>query len=114
MEKFTMTKLVNKCPHNIDIVDEDGTLIITLEPKGTPARVSQSEIVLDVSGFPCKVTKQVFGQVEGLPEPAPGVAFVVSRLVAAACPERTDLVIPGPLVRDESGNPVGCRGLSVL
>ena len=112
--EFTTVKLVNKCPHLITIVDDEANPIVALEPKGTPARVSQTEVVLEVSGFPCKVTKQVFGQVEDLPEPAPGVAFVVSRLVAAACPERKDLVIPGPLVRDESGNPVGCRGLSIL
>ena len=114
MEKFTMTKLVNKCPHNIDIVDENGTLIITLEPKGNPARVSQTEEVVAMPGVPCRVTRQTFGKVEGLPDAAPGVCFVVSRLVAAACPERKDLLIPGPLVRDDAGNPIGCRGLSVL
>ena len=107
-------KLVNKCPHVITIVDDEANPIVALEPNGTPARVSQTEVVLEVSGFPCKVTKQVFGQVENLPEPAPGVAFVVSRLVAAACPGRDDLVIPGPLVRDDAGNPIGCRGLSIL
>lgn len=34
--------------------------------------------------------------------------------VAPEVPERTDLVIPGPMVRDENGRVIGCDGLSIL
>ena len=108
------TKLINLCPHTIDILNEAGMPALTVTPSGTVARVSQREEVVDFPDMPCRVTRQVFGEVVDLPESQPGVCFIVSRLVAAACPERKDLVIPGPLVRDESGNPIGCRGLSVL
>ena len=109
-----MTTLVNLCPHTIDILNETGLPALTVAPSGTVARVSQREEAVDFPDLPCRVTRQVFGEVVDLPESRPGVCFIVSRLVAAACPERKDLVIPGPLVRDESGNPVGCRGLSII
>ena len=108
------TKLINLCPHTIDILDEAGFTALTVAPSGTVARVSQREEAVDFPGMPCRVTRQVFGEVVDLPESQPGVVFIVSRLVAAACPNRKDLFIPGPLVRDESGNPVGCYGLSTL
>ena len=34
--------------------------------------------------------------------------------IVAAVPERVDLLIPGPLVRGDNGQPIGCNGLSVL
>ena len=110
------TKLINLCPHTIDVLDECGFPALTVAPSGTVARVSQREEVVDFPDLdlPCRVTRQVFGEVVDLPEATQGVCFIVSRLVAAACPERKDLFIPGPLVRDESGNPVGCHGLSTL
>ena len=108
------TKLINLCPHTIDVLDETGLPALTVAPSGTIARVSQREEVVDFPDMPCRVTRHVFGEVVDLPPVTPGVAFIVSRLVAAACPNRKDLLIPGPLVRDESGNPVGCRGLSIL
>ena len=108
------TKLINLCPHTIDVLDETGLPVLTVAPSGTVTRVSQQEEMVDVPDMPCRVTRQVFGEVVDLPPVTPGVAFIVSRLVAAACPDRKDLFIPGPLVRDESGNPIGCCGLSTL
>ena len=108
------TKLINLCPHAINILDDAGKPVLTVQPSGELARVSQTEEVVAIPDLPCVVTRQTFGTVTGLPDATPGVFLIVSRLVAAACPERTDLVIPGPLVRDADGNPVGCRGLSVL
>ena len=35
-------------------------------------------------------------------------------LVASACPDRSDLLVPGPLVRDSEGKVIGCRGLSII
>jgi hypothetical protein len=38
--------------------------------------------------------RPVFGQVEGLPEPAEDTVFIVSGMVAAACRGRDDVVCP--------------------
>lgn len=106
------TKIINCTPHRIDIAREDGS-ILSIEPSGIVPRCSQSEKkLLSLNGI--AITKQTFGEVVNLPEEKPGVFMVVSRMVAAAVKGRKDLLVPGPLVRDENGQPCGCRGLSVV
>lgn len=105
--------LVNLCPHKVDILREDGS-VLTIAPSGIVPRCSQTEVqVTSVNGI--AVTRQTYGEVYDLPAPKEGTVYIVSRMVAAAVPDRYDLMIPGPVFRDpETGNPTGCRGLSVL
>ena len=42
-----------------------------------------------------------------------GVILIVSTLVKNASPDRKDLVSPGELIRNEAGQPVGCKGFCV-
>lgn len=110
-----MTTLVNLTPHCINVVSEDGSRLYDVPVSGTVARCSQSEthlFDLQVAGISIPVTGQSFGEVVDLPAPQPETFYIVSRLVAAACPDRNDLLVPGPLVRNDEGQPVGCRGLS--
>lgn len=105
-------KIVNCTPHEINVVKEDGT-ILTIEASGIVPRCTQTEAhVASINGI--AVTKQVFGEVINLPEAQPETFLVVSRLVASAAKDRTDLLVPGPMVRGEDGRPCGCRGLSVI
>lgn len=93
-----------------------------LEPAEVPARCAQvSERLPRVvhpngapAGVEIPVTRQTFGPVEGLPEPTPGIAYVVSRIVAEACGQRDDIYFPGPAIRDAEGRVIGCDGLSRL
>lgn len=106
--------LVNLTPHVLNVQLSEGATDISewlkLEPSGQVARVaSESKQVGTVSGVSIYETK--FGEVEGLPEPKEGVYFVVSRLVLQAS-GRKDLLSPGELVRNEAGQPIGCKGLS--
>lgn len=48
-----------------------------------------------------------YTNVTGLPEPEPGVIYVVSHLTVAACPDRDDLAFPAGLRRDDEGTIVG-------
>lgn len=108
-----MMTLVNLTPHTINIVLGNGTFDVPAS--GTVARCSQSETVLGtvvVDGIEIPITGQSFGEVVDLPAPKDGVFYIVSRLVASACPSRSDLLIPGPMVRDDDGKVIGCRGLS--
>lgn len=105
-------KIVNCTPHEINVVKEDGT-ILTIEASGIVPRCTQSEATI-ASFDGIAITKQVFGEVINLPEAQPGVFLVVSRLVASAAKDRTDLLVPGPMIRGEDGRPCGCRGLSVI
>ena len=51
-------------------------------------------------------------EIAGLPEPKKDTYYIVSQMLAQACPERKDLIFPGTLVRDESGDVVGCIDFS--
>ena len=105
-------ELVNCTPHEVNVIREDGT-VLSIKASGIIPRCSQTESkVASVNGI--AITRQTFGKVVNLPEEKPGVYLIVSRMVAAATEGRKDLLVPGPLVRDENGQPCGCRGLSVV
>ena len=53
------------------------------------------------------------GQVIGLPEKQNGVFIIVSRIICAACPDRSDLVIVDQTVRNDKGQIVGCKSFSI-
>jgi hypothetical protein len=104
---------VNLTPHTITVLDADGTAVRVLDADGTVARVaSATAVTAVVDGV--EIFETSFGEVVGLPAPAPGVFWVVSGKVAEhpAVRGRADVVSPGALVRGADGQPVGCRGLS--
>lgn len=108
-----MTKFINLTPHTINILNGHDQEIMVIPASGTISRCSQREEILsEIDGI--SITRQVFGEVQDVPEPREGTIFIVSRMVASALPDRRDLMIPGPLVRDDQGQPRGCRGLSVV
>lgn len=108
-------KIVNLTPHDINVVDDDGNNIISFPSQGT-VRLSSDIVsggsVKDVSGVNIPLTKTSFGNPQGLPD-KDGRLFIVSSLVAQACPNRDDLLIVNDTVRDDSGKIIGCRSFSV-
>lgn len=104
--------LVNMTPHNLDIIQVDGNTL-TVAPSGIVPRCSSREEIDGTIGDLIQITRQTLGEVEGLPDPVPGAFYIVSRLVASAA-NRPDLLVPGPLVRDDQGRVIGCKGLSRL
>ena len=78
--------VINLCPHTIRL--NDGT---EYPPSGVVARVSAEYKVLNTNPTCYEV---VYGEVTGLPAPQDGVDYIVSGMVAAACPERYDLLVP--------------------
>lgn len=100
-------RFLNLTPHAVVVVNGP-----TLPPSGQVARCSSASVPAgEHGGVP--LSRVSFGAVEGLPDPEPGVIFVVSGLVRAAVPGRSDVASPGDLVRDEKGAVVGCKGLVV-
>lgn len=51
-------------------------------------------------------------EVVNLPNPKPGTYYIVPKILAQICPERKDLIFPGTLVRNKSGDVVGCIDFS--
>lgn len=107
-----MTQLINLTPHTLNIINSSGD-VVDISTSGIIARCSQENVDVDITNG-IKITKQVFGEIVDLPAEKENTSYIVSRLVASACPERKDLLIPGPLVRDEDGKVIGCNGLSIL
>lgn len=100
---------INLTPHPINIHNADGDLVTTVAPSGTVARVSQSDTVVDtVDGV--DILAVTYGDLDGLPDPVDGTMYIVSGMVRAAT-DRADVLSPGPLIRNDAGQPIGCRGL---
>lgn len=100
--------IVNCTPHSINIHFEDGD-VLSIEPSGIVPRCSvKSEMSGSINGIP--VFSEVFGDVENIPEERENTILIVSRIVVAALPSRTDLVFPTQIVRNDKGQIVGCRG----
>lgn len=99
--------IINLTPHTLNI--HTGTTTLDVDPSGTVARVAMTETELpSVGGIP--VVSTSYGEVENLPAPKEGTIYVVSGMVEAQT-SRPDVYAPGPLVRNEEGRPVGCKGL---
>ena len=80
----------------------------TFEPSGIVRTEAITEKVYRANGIP--VFRSTVRAIEPLPDPVAGVCYIVSNLYLNTCPERTDVVAPGKVVRNESGEPVACRG----
>lgn len=53
-----------------------------------------------------------YGELERVPQPSPGIIFIVSLVAALAARDtRDDLVTPYQKVRNEAGQIIGCRYL---
>jgi hypothetical protein len=113
MRYMAIMIIKNLTPHAIALKQPDGTLIHIL-PSGQVARVSVTTVPVDRPGLPVPVVRNLYGPVEGLPDPQPGHFFVVSALVLARCAGRDDVYAPdtGPgAVRDEKGQIVAVTRL---
>jgi len=106
--------VVNLTPHEVTVVDERQNVLVTIASSGV-ARASQTDEVIgtiQVGDQTVTVVKTVFGEVVDLPEPAEGVAYVVSIITAnaARAQGRTteDLLITSGPVRDAQGRIIGC------
>jgi len=105
-------KFVNLTPHDITVIKQTGDST-TFPKSGTIARVSQvTAVAYTVDGI--NVSTATFGPVVGLPDWTDDTLYIVSAMVKSAGElrafSRSDLVSPGELVRDISGNVIGCKG----
>lgn len=125
--------IINCTPHNINIystadcyirdgflcfrvgaLDDEGAFpqpFLTYPAAKEPARVI---FVQKPAGMAdgVHIYRWVPDEIVNLPGPKPGTYYIVSKMLAQACPERKDLIFPGTLVRNESGDVVGCIDFS--
>lgn len=111
-------RLVNLTPHALAIYSSAG--VRDIPASGSLARVrSVSEEVTQIDGIP--VIRPSFSPIVGLPDPAPGVAYLVSNVILTALRakgiHRSDVVAPatGPndgCIRNGAGHVQGVTRLS--
>jgi hypothetical protein len=116
LDDAPIVKLVNCTPHPINLVTDEGEIVIP--PSGDVARVSCSFAqiaTLTVEGLavPLLTSNPCEGGLQGLPQPQSNTMYVVSAATAAEAKlsGRHDCVSPAELVRDSEGKIVGCKSL---
>jgi len=105
-------KLVNLTPHAINLPGG------TVQPSGQVARVNVGATKTDdmqFAGFVDTVplVKPDYGDVANLPDPTDDTFYIVSTPVQQACPDRTDLLVPFDLQRDDQGRVIGANSLAL-
>lgn len=107
-------RLVNLTAHPIRVVDAKGAEVASYPPSGREARLREAivhgdGITVDGVAVPTVVVRYG-GEVDGLPSPRFGVAYIVSRVLAGVV-DRPDLYFPADEVRNAGGYVIGCRSL---
>lgn len=97
-----MANLINLTPHEINVINSD-----KIPPSGKVARVDMVQKTAGVING-VQLYSPTFGDVVDLPEPQSETFYIVSALVRSAVPDRFDVLSPGNLIRDNSGNVIGC------
>jgi len=112
----------NLTPHPVTLWVPGGYVIVPPDPAG-PARCKVTSEMVGLLRVRLRddrppdtipLRRTVMGEVEGLPEPEPGVVLIVSRVVAEAARDRHDLLIVDDTIRDEQGRIVAARALAVM
>ncbi|RLE38188.1 hypothetical protein DRJ17_04705 [Candidatus Woesearchaeota archaeon] len=110
-------RVINLTPHEIRIVGDEERVI----PSSGIARcgVTRERIgSIPIDGMDVPVNRSVMGEVTGLPDPAPGTAYIVSRVVAEAVKAsdsiRDDIYVVDETIRDDAGRIVGCKSLAKI
>lgn len=108
-------KVYNLTPHNLNVIDCEGNVTV-VPASGAVARVATEEILVGRLGQ-IEVVQRRFGDVDwgfDMPQMKKDTVYVVSSLVASAVGDRHDILVPGSLVRNEQGQPIGCKGLAMV
>ena len=100
---------INLTPH---VITEVITNLI-LQSEGVARVATTSEVVATYNGI--DIFNTVYGELQGLPKPKTNTLYIVSGLVLDAAKRlgRDDCIAPGELVRDDKGQPIGCKGFRI-
>jgi len=100
-------KIINCTPHPVNIIFGE-----TFPVSGILPRVKEvTRRIGNVNNIP--LLMKSLEEVENLPVAKEDTVLIVSALVAQACPDRDDLIVPN-VVRDSEGKIIGCDSFSIL
>lgn len=105
---------INLTPHNICVLKQNGETQ-TIPPSGTVCRCSATTKLIDVIDD-IEIIETTYGELEGLPEPQPGVIYITSTPAAIKARQqgRIDVLSPdtgSTAIRNEHGHIVAVRRL---
>jgi len=112
-----MDKVINLTPHDVIIIGDKGNHIIAFPPSGEIARCKKTTQLIDyikVEGKIVPMVQTTYYDVTNLPEKKDNTYYIVSKLVAEAEIERTDLLIVNQIIRDSNKRVIGCKSLGPL
>lgn len=95
--------LVNMTPRDLVLADPETKVeILTIPASGKQAMATTTDTPVGLlHGQP--LTEVAYGEVENLPDPQPGVLYIVSVIAASAAPDRTDLLLTSRPIRNDAG-----------
>lgn len=101
-------RIMNLTPHPVNLI-ENGTVVMSFKPEKEPARrYEKYERIGSINGVPInKIRTTIVGM---LPE-REGTLYIVSKILADACMDRHDLLVPGRRVYSRDGEVEGCESL---
>ena len=105
---------INLTPHQVDIIKMDGTTL-SIPSSGVIRAKQELESYRVVDGI--KVGRYSYGEPIGVPETLePDTIYIVSKLPLDSCRshdvDTSNFLIPGELIRDDTGRIIGCESLS--
>jgi hypothetical protein len=119
--------IINLTPHTINILRAGHAgyeEVLSIPPSGNVARLEVERKEVDIIDFAnseylighpghrgISLYVSSFGEPTDLPPQKNGVIYIVSSLFRSGF-DRDDLWVPGELIRDNEGKPIGCLGLS--
>lgn len=104
-------ELINKTPHDITILNENGQVVRVIKPTGEAWRLEE-EITFSHYEDGIPVTESRYTCID-LPPERENVAYIVSQLFINSYPNRKDLRVPAQVIRTGS-NIMGCLSLGRL
>lgn len=110
---MTPVRPTDPTPRLVRALDAHDRLLQEIPPPRPPARPAEEHRPAGVvPGTRLPLLRLDHGRAGNPPSSTAGTRHTVSRLVANACPDRDDLLVPALVVRDAHGNPTGCRALA--
>jgi len=100
-------EIINLTPHDVDFY-KDGKIVKTFKSQGSWRLTEVLNHVGHICDIPITSSEYIKGNAPPYKE---GTYYIVSNVIQFAFPERTDLLIPLELVRDDKGNIIGCGSL---
>jgi len=105
-----MTTYINTTPHSIS--DTNSGIIFPKDPN-CQLRINVTSKLVRFTHEGIPLYTKTYGHLDNEPPILENTFYITSLLVKQGYPHRSDFIIPGDLLRDENGQPIGCDGFAL-